>query len=189
MTESIAGILVGSAQSSVILMLAAGLGAAFALGAAAVIHSVRQLIFGRGIEAPEKWLEEFDADQYQKMLRLFDPDDFDFLRYQPEYTPKLERRLRRDRVEMARSYLTSLQRDVRLLLNQASAVARDASDDAADFSAFVMKQEAAFAVSFVSLHFQLVLMRHGLRHSIDFSRVLGDFQSTFAQTRMLAVPA
>src|ERR1035441_6142951 len=57
------------------------------------------------------WLSELSTDRYRPMLRLLDATDFQFLRVQKGFTPEMERRLRRQRVQAFRGYLRLLVAD------------------------------------------------------------------------------
>src|ERR1035438_6124361 len=57
------------------------------------------------------WLSELSTARYRPMLRLLDATDFQFLRAQKGFTPEMERRLRRQRVQTFRGYLGLLVAD------------------------------------------------------------------------------
>src|ERR1022692_4950702 len=57
------------------------------------------------------WLSELSTERYRPMLRLLDATDFQFLRAQKGFTPEMERRLRRQRVQAFRGYLRLLVAD------------------------------------------------------------------------------
>jgi len=82
---------------------------------------------------PLEWTADLSADRYRPMYRLLDEDDIRFLRSQPGATPALVNRLRRQRCQLFRGYLRSLERDfcaasdaLMLLLVQSPSDRRDA---------------------------------------------------------------
>ena len=65
----------------------------------------------RRLSTPTDCTAELSMDRYRPMLRLLEDDDIRFLRSQPGATPALVKRLRRQRNQVFRGYLRSLNRD------------------------------------------------------------------------------
>jgi hypothetical protein len=61
-------------------------------------------------EMPADW-EQIEPSRYAPLTRLLSPEDFEFLRTLPGYDPKLEKTLRRRRVDAFRYYLQALVED------------------------------------------------------------------------------
>src|SRR5579862_1000154 len=61
--------------------------------------------------APTEGAREERVQNYTPMLRLLDPEDLRFLRSQPGFTHKMERRLRQQRAALFSLYLGSLEAD------------------------------------------------------------------------------
>ncbi|MBE7541032.1 MAG: hypothetical protein M9913_01960 [Bryobacteraceae bacterium] len=61
-------------------------------------------------EMPQDW-DQIEPSRYAPLTRLLSPEDFAFLRTLPGYDPKLEKTLRRRRVDAFRYYLRALEND------------------------------------------------------------------------------
>ena len=175
----------GAGSGSVVV--ATGLASAVALSLGTVGLNVLRFMSKRDLEADANWVMEFDLARYDGLGQLFQPDDFEFLASQPGYSPRLGAQLRSDRIKIAQSYLNRLERDVRLLLNTANRMAVRSSEDANDFSAFILKQEVSFAVSLTILRSRLLLMRVGLRTPIPFHGLLNSLEPLVLRSQELAV--
>jgi hypothetical protein len=154
-----------------------------------VLGGLRRFVLARKLEPTPEWLESFDFARYEALMQLLAPEDFDFLRRQPGYTPELTARLKSDRLAIAQSYLDELQTDVRLLLNFANKASSQGTIDADNFSAFLLKQEFRFAVTMTRLRCELALMRMGVNRRIEFERLLDTVRPLVQCSRMLALQA
>jgi len=157
--------------------------------AAFVLGGMRRFVLARNLEPTHEWFEAFDFDRYQALVHLFSPQDFDFLRSQPGYTPELSARLKSDRLAIAESYLNELQTDVRLLLNFANRASAQEGADVDDFSAFLLKQEFRFAVTMARLRCELALMKVGVNRQIQFEKLLDTVRPLVQCSRTLALQA
>jgi hypothetical protein len=137
-----------------------------------VLGGLRRFVSARNMKPTPEWLESFDFARYEALIQLLAPQDFDFLKTQPGYTPELAARLRSDRLAIAQSYLNELQTDFRLLLNFANKASAQMAIDAENFSAFLLKQEFRFAVTMTRLRCELALMKMGVNRRIEFKRLL-----------------
>jgi len=72
---------------------------------AAVIWTGRQATLPKHLPVNLDWLGELSPERYPPMSRLLDAEDLEFLRTQLGYTPKMERRFRRNRCQILRGYL------------------------------------------------------------------------------------
>lgn len=158
-------------------------------GAAYILVGLRRFVLARNLEPTPEWLEEFDFTRYEALIQLLAPQDFEFLRTQPGYTPALAARLKSDRLAIARSYLDELQRDFRLLLNFANKASAQGVIDADNFSAFLLKQEFRFAVTMTRLRCELALMRIGVNRRIEFERLLDTVRPLVQCSRTFALQA
>jgi hypothetical protein len=139
---------------------------------AAALAGAWRFVTQRSIEPTREWLDEFDFTRYATLPKLFSPQDFDFLRSQPGYSPELLSRLKADRLNIAESYLRQLEADVRRLLTIANQASGKAGNEAGDFSGFLLRQECQFTCSMIRLRFQLMLMKLGLAQQIQFEHLL-----------------
>jgi hypothetical protein len=150
---------------------------------------LRRFIVARNLEPTHEWVGAFDFRRYQALVQLFAPQDFDFLRSQPGYTPQLTARLKSDRLAIAEGYLDALQTDFRLLLNFANRVSAQGGADVNNFSAFLLKQEFRFAVTMTRLRCELALMKIGVNRQIEFERLLETVRPLVQCSRTLAIQA
>lgn len=142
----------------------------------------------RGEQPGADWLSGFDLSRYDVLDNLFHPRDFDFLKGQPGYTPDLSARLKADRLRIAESYLSQLQRDVRLLLTFAGRAAARSDADQDQLSGFLLKQEAKFAWNLLNLRIRIALMKLGILHEISFEHIVESLRPLVLETRVLALP-
>lgn len=167
--------------ASIALLIACVAGVTFALG------GIPRILRSRRLEPTREWFDSFDFDRYQPLLQLFAPDDFNFLKSQPGYTPELAARLKADRLAIAQSYLDELQSDVCLLLKFANSASAHASVDRDNFSAFLLKQEFRFTVIVARLRCELALMKMGLNRQIQFESLLDTVRPLVQISRTFAV--
>jgi hypothetical protein len=151
------------------------------------LTGVGRFLLRRGAEPTREWFENFDLERYRGLAQLFDPQDFNFLKSQPGYSPELTTRLKADRLKIAESYLRQLENDVRLLLNFVNRASGSAESEEQDFSAFVLKQEFKFALTMTWLRTELALMRFGLVHRVEFANLIESLQPLVRCSQALAV--
>ena len=154
-----------------------------------VLGGMRRFVLARHREPTHEWFEAFDFGRYQALAQLFAPQDFDFLRSQPGYTPDLSARLKSDRLKIAEGYLNELQTDVRLLLNFANRASAMGAVDADNFSAFLLKQEFRFIATMARLRCELALMKIGVNRQIEFEQLLDTVRPLVQCSRALAIQA
>jgi hypothetical protein len=150
---------------------------------------VGRFLLSREIEPTPDWLNSYDFSRYSVLASLLQPRDFEFLRTQPGYTPELSTRLKADRLKIAESYLSQLERDVRLLLNFANHALALSGADPDGLSAFLLKQELNFAARLAFLRAEITLMKVGLVHQISFDNLLEGLRPLVLQSRILAIPS
>jgi hypothetical protein len=134
------------------------------------------------------WLNGFDFSRYTVLTNLFHPRDFEFLKSQPGYAPELSARLKSDRLKIAESYLSQLERDVRRLLNFANYAAAHSPADHDELSAFLLKQEVRFTLTLLVLRMEITLMKLGLWRHISFDGLIESLRPLLLQSRVLALP-
>jgi hypothetical protein len=62
-----------------------------------------------------QWLDELSMDRYRPMLRLLSAEDFQFLRTQPGFTPRMATEVRIQRCRIFHGYLRALESDFAII--------------------------------------------------------------------------
>lgn len=86
----------------------------------------------------------FSPALYEPMLRLLDPEEFAFIRSQRGYTPEIGRTFRRQRYQVLRLYLKSLDNDFRLLDHAAHVLLVHSTVDRSELARALAKQRFVF---------------------------------------------
>jgi hypothetical protein len=167
--------------ASATLVIACLVGVILALG------GIPRMLRARRAEPTREWFESFDFTRYEALLQLLAPDDFNFLRSQPGYTPELAARLKADRLAIAQSYLDELQTNVCLLLKYANRASAHAAADGDNFSAFLLMQEFRFTVTVARLRCELGLMRLGVDRQIEFQKLLDTVRPIVQLSQMFSM--
>lgn len=121
-------------------------------------------------------IDELSLDRYRPMARLLSTEDFQFLRSQPNYTPRMEAKIRQQRQDVFCSYLGALETDFGSLCNALQAVMVQSQQDRPDLAATLLRSKAQFTYGICKVRVQLLLFRYGWT-SVDVSAVLGVFNS------------
>jgi hypothetical protein len=98
------------------------------------------------------------------MFRLLEDDDIHFLRSQPGATPGLVRRLRRQRYQVFRGYLHSLQRDFHLAAEALTTVMVHSQSDRRDIIRALISSRVKFTVGVFRVRCRLFLYRWNIGH-------------------------
>jgi hypothetical protein len=109
-----------------------------------------------------EWIDELSVDRYRPMLRLLEKNDFDFMRSQPGATPQMLAKMRRQRCEIFRGYLRSLNSEfgrvcaaIRLLMLQSQ-------QDRPDLASVLLRSQVRFAWGIVGIQLRLALYQYGM---------------------------
>jgi hypothetical protein len=113
----------------------------------------------RRLSTPLGWVPEFSVDRYGPMLRLLANDDFHFLRAQPGATPALVKRLRRQRYQVFRGYLSGLQCDFQLACEALMRLAVQSESDRRDLIRALVLSRVKFSIGIFRVRCRLVLYR------------------------------
>ncbi len=108
------------------------------------------------------WAEEFSETSYRPMERLLSEEDIRFLRTQPGYQPKVERRLRVQRRKIFRAYLGQLRRDFNRLHLTARRMVLHAPSDQPELAAALMRIKVTFWLAYNLAHVRLLLHALGI---------------------------
>jgi hypothetical protein len=136
------------------------------LAPAAVIIAVCILVYRRiaavrcrAAPVPLDWTPELSVDRYRPMFRLLQDDDIRFLRAQPGGTPALVKRLRRQRYQVFRGYLSGLQRDFHLACRALIQLALQSQTDGRDIILALVISQMKFSIGVYRVRCRLVLYR------------------------------
>jgi len=133
------------------------------------------------------WIEELSPERYRPMMRLLEPDDLEFLRSQPGFTRRMASRLRAQRCEIFRSYLSSLDHDFRQVSTALKLILLHSSHDRPDLASALVRQETRFALGMAAVRARLLLYRWDLCR-VDVAGVVRIFDSMRLELQRL-VPA
>ena len=133
------------------------------------------------------WLSELSADRYRPMLRLLDETDFQFLRLQKSFTPKMAGRLRRQRVHAFRGYLCMLEADFGRVSAALRLILARSAYDRPELASLLFQRQLRFTFGLIGIHSRLALFRLGLS-GVDVSSLIQLFDGMRRELRTL-VPA
>lgn len=163
-----------------LLLLLAIVGCAF-------LFLFRKLIGPSSIsECDPAWVLEFSIERYRPMLRLLNEDDYEFLKSQPGYEPKLARQLRAERRRIFRAYLRSLSRDFQRLNLAAKMLVLYSPQDRPDLAAELMKRRLMFSLGVMRAEVCLVFHAAGIG-TVDVRPLLGSLDTLRGQIGNFAV--
>jgi hypothetical protein len=133
------------------------------------------------------WIDELSLERYRPMLRLLDEQDLDFLRRQPDFTPRMVSRLRAQRSRIFLEYLSFLNQDFARVVMALKLVLIQAQKDRPELASALLRHQFEFAAGMVSAHGRLFLYRWGLC-SVDVTGLMRIFDATRLELQKL-VPA
>jgi hypothetical protein len=124
---------------------------------------VGKLMFSGGdLPVTAEWIEELSLERYRPMLRLLEPQDLEYLRAQPGFTPRMARKLRMQRYQIFRGYLRSLSMDFRRISAALKLLLLHSQEDRPDLAGVLLRHQINFACSLMVVHFRLGVYRLGL---------------------------
>jgi hypothetical protein len=160
-------------------------GSAWLFGLALVI---RKFGFGtRDLPVTSEWIDELSVERYRPMARLLDSGDLEFLRSQPGFTPRILRRIRRQRCKIFCGYLRCLQNDFGSVCAAIKLVMLQSEEDRLQLAAALMRHRLMFAAGVAMVHGRLILYRWGLC-GVEVAGLVKRFDRMRSELRTL-VPA
>jgi hypothetical protein len=124
----------------------------------------RQVVAPRRPNVPANWTPEFSVDRYRPMFRLLEDDDIRFLRSQPGATSAMVKRLRRQRYQVFRGYLRSLELDFHLALAALMAVVVHSPSERRDLLRALVVSRLKFSIGVFRVRCRLFLYRWNIGH-------------------------
>lgn len=113
---------------------------------------------------PPNWTPELSVDRYRPMFRLLEDDDIRFLQSQPGATPALVKRLRRQRYQVFRGYLGSLERDFHQAFEALMMVMLHSQWERRDIARALIVSRAKFSIGVFRVRCRLFLYRWNVGH-------------------------
>jgi hypothetical protein len=168
-------------STGLVIALLAGLGLLLCWVFRRVARSSRRL------PVTAHWIEELSPERYRPMMRLLEPDDLEFLRSQPGFTWRMASRVRAQRCEIFRSYLSNLEHDFQQVSMALKLILLHSSHDRPDLAAALVRQQAQFAVGMAAVRVRLFLYRWDLCR-VDVAGLVTIFDSMRLELQRL-VPA
>lgn len=133
------------------------------------------------------WIEGLSLERYGPMMHLLDPEDLDFLRSQPGFTPQMAGRLRAQRSQIFRGYLRSLNQDFQQVVMAMKLILAYSTHDRPDLASTLIRQQVQFGLAMAGVQVRLFLYRWDLC-GVDVKALVGMFDSMRLELQAL-VPA
>lgn len=109
-----------------------------------------------------KCIQSFRGEFYRPLERLLSPDDYAFLQGQSGYQPALADKLRRERRQIFRGYLTRLERDFTQLHLLARTLVRDQEQDRPELAVALVRTGVEFRWNVWKIRLRLLLQASNL---------------------------
>jgi hypothetical protein len=139
------------------------------------------------LPATADWIEELSPERYRPMMHLLDPEDLEFLRSQPGFTPRMASRLRAQRCQIFQGYLRCLDQDFQKVAMAMKLILMYSSHDRPDLTSVLLRQQLKFSFTMVNVHARLFLYRWDFA-PVDVTALVGIFDSMRLELQSL-VPA
>jgi hypothetical protein len=152
--------------------------------AALAIFVGKLMLSGGDLPVTAEWIEELSLDRYRPMLRLLEPQDLEYLRSQPGFTPRMARKLRMQRYHIFRGYLRSLSMDFRRISAALKLLLLQSREDRPDLAGILLRHQVNFACSLLIVQFRLAFYRLGLG-TVSASNLVGIFNRMQGELREL----
>ena len=130
------------------------------------------------------WLNELSADRYRPMLRLLDDTDPQFLRSQEGCTPAMAGRLRRQRVQAFRGYLSLLEADFDRVDAALRLILTNSAYDRPELGSLLFQRRLSFTFGLIDIRCHILLFRWGLSN-VDVSGLIRLFDGMRLELRTL----
>lgn len=139
---------------------------------------------GRTLPVTAEWIDELSADRYRPMQRLLDGSDLEFLRSQPGSNPRMLSRLRRQRCQIFRGYLTCLNSDFQRTCTALKLLMLQSRYDRPDLASALLRARLDFARGMFVVRLRLALHWLGLA-GVDVSGLVKLFDGMRLELRTL----
>ena len=127
----------------------------------AMVKLTRHFAAPQPISVTAEWIDELSVDA-TNLLRLLDEERFQFLRTQPDFTPKIAAKLRIQRCQLFHERLRHLKNDFKLICMALKVIIVESKHDRPDLAWALVRNQTTFASGIMMVRFQLVRYRYGL---------------------------
>jgi len=144
---------------------------------------MRNVSVGRLPVTPE-WIDELSIERYRPMMRLLDGNDFEFLRSQPGFTPRMATKLRIQRCQIFRGYMRCLNADFGRVCAAMKVLLVQSRNDRPDLAAILIRHQAMFALGILRVECHLFFYRWGIG-AVDVSDLVKLFDQMRGELRTM----
>ena len=157
--------------------------------ALALVMVIRSLgSTGQYLPVTAQWIDELSIERYKPMMRLFDAGDFEALRSQPGYSPRMAAKLRAERCVIFRGYLRCLNTDFRRVCMALKIVMVQSEQDRPDLAAVLIHHQIMFTCGMIMIYARMFLFRWGAC-TVDATSMVRIFDVMRAELRSLVPSA
>jgi hypothetical protein len=168
--------------------IVAGIACSSGLVAAVTFGVVRMRAYWAPTTRSKDELANFSLARYEPMMRLLNDDDLEFLKSQRGYRPEIGDKLRRERIQIFRLYLTDLSADFRALHAEIRQLVADSDAQHADLVGTLFRQQLTFWRAMIAIEFRLTTGNLGFANADIRSLVAAMEQMRADLARIAAVP-
>ena len=126
-----------------------------------MVKLTRHFASPQPISVTAEWIDELSIDA-TNLLRLLNEERFQFLRTQPDFTPKMATKLRIQRCQLFHERLRHLRNDFKLICMALKVIIVESKQDRPDLAWVLVRNQMTFAYGMMMVRFQLVRYRYGL---------------------------
>ena len=116
---------------------------------------------GQCLPVTAEWIDELSIERYKPMMRLLDAGDFEALRAQHGYSPRIAARLRAERCVIFRGYLRCLNADFRRVCMALKIVMVQSEQDRPELAAALIRHQLMFGCGMIMIYARMFLFRWG----------------------------
>ena len=155
--------------------------------AVCVVVLARKLASPSALPVTAEWIGDLSTARYLPMFRLLTREDELFLRRQPGFKPEMISKLRRQRCQIFRGYVSLLEQDFQRICTAIKLLMLQSRHDRPDLAAVLVRSQVTFAAVMALIQFRLILYRCGMGN-VDIGDLVKLFESMRLELRSL-VPA
>ena len=143
---------------------------------------------GKDLPVTSEWIDDLSLDRYRPMLGMLDGSDIAFLRSQPGFTSDMARKLRRQRTQIFRGYLRSLETDFGRVCAAIKLIMVQSKYDRPELAETLLRQQVTFACAMLSVRVRVFLYSRGIG-GVEVSKLVKIFDSMRIELRTVAPAA